>query len=141
MPGASNVEGIGEGFDLLEELEREDCGTTCCLAGWTYAVAYNYQFEEGLQVGFEYDADYIAKTRGLTKGAAEFLGLTDAQAKDLFSNFTGTSIWHKYRFQLFDNETAHEISRDGYNAAHRVTPRIAAQMLRGLNEGRYVFDV
>lgn len=122
--------------DLVLDKEELECGTTCCLAGWTYAFINDHVIPAGESLApslsMEHGHDFH-----IAKVAAEFLGFDKDEAAMIFYDWNGgfyDSIEGIIDWGCDDDEHlgTHMERLSNYNMA---------DILRKLNSGEITFKV
>ncbi len=84
-------------FDLRVLAEQHECGTVCCLMGWTGMVpsfrrlGFKTQFEDGCTCAIRSGLERYS--RGSYKEAAELFGLSHDESLDLFSDSNRADLY------------------------------------------------
>lgn len=140
--------------DTLDEicdanLEKLNCGTTACLAGWAVLDAYFSQSTDKIVEprtkwnGYYYAEAPLADDLGelnsiinsgwMRNWAKDYLGLAEAEAQDLFY-CTDRSVWDRVKLEygLNFNSTL--------NATWSIHPKVVADVLRRIVNGEIVLN-
>lgn len=92
------ITGSPQRFDMCSWVEKGECGTVCCIAGWTCVLS-------GIPEDTLYDMECESPTSLTPELACGFLGITRELGDEIF-HFKG---WPKeYRGEYFEADTHHE---------------------------------
>ena len=134
-----------DGYDLWDydhihhfvdgySLNKLECGTTACIAGWTNVYMFKKEQDYNDILEEHKVTPYVIGHSAVAEIAAEYLGLTPAEADWIF--FTNQfSVWMQYKEEYGFKDTVLVNSSTGINISNKQ----AADVLRRIANGEIVY--
>lgn len=120
------------GTQPVQVMNGYDCNAAACIAGWAVVMKHDFALnrpnEETVTGRFVYELDNLP----ILVEAADYLGLTRAEAYDLFTyEEFGSSLW---------DEVAEGFGLDYGFSLSDITPKMAAEVIRKIVRGELVLN-
>lgn len=127
-----------EDFEIQHVMKMNgyDCNSAACIAGWAVVMKHDFAVNKPDVRVIQYaDSPYSNAVLPVLDEAAEYLGLNEFQARELFTD-EDYSVWSRHWDYFVHNYNA---DCDSFRLAS-VTPKMAAVMVRNLANGEWSFD-